>query len=239
MTALLLVCIFGIVPLSAVAAVGADIPGVTDDNGSDEDDSDEGDSDEGGSDEGGSEEGGSDEGGSGEGGSGDGGPPALALGGVPEVNAEGEPEPNAAEGRFGILALPEPERDAAGEQYGGDGNRDCNDGKRDCHNEKADPGCSDGGRTCHNDDTVLTPDPQLGLYLRDDCAIFVKNFSNAVKMSACQTATKATLATGVNSQTACAGFSRQRRPGFKRSDYEACVMSIQLSYSAMGQIFTP
>ena len=81
----------------------------------------------------------------------------------------------------------------------------------------------------------------LGAFARFDCGLFAQNFGSAPsKLAQCQRATQnALLDTAVTAEAACAqqGLNKRRRRGLRRSDYRACVLSVQLTQAAVFRLF--
>jgi len=82
--------------------------------------------------------------------------------------------------------------------------------------------------------------PPLILGERTDCGIFRQNFGgDPAEMNACAVATQQVLSGAAIPAQACAGFDRTRPSGFRRSDYDACLLAMQLSQAALQKFLPP
>ena len=81
----------------------------------------------------------------------------------------------------------------------------------------------------------------LGAFARFDCGLFSQNFGRSpTKLSRCETATLNALRNttlGAEATFAQQGLSRRRPAGFRRSDYRACVLSVNLTQAAVFRLF--
>ncbi len=126
--------------------------------------------------------------------------------------------------------------DAAQTQY----EDDDDDGKKDKKDKKNKKNKKDKDDDDDGDQAAVPPPGGGVLGTRSDCGVFRQNFGgNSTKQGACTVATQRVLTGTETPQQACAAFSKRRPRGFRRSDYGACLRSIQLSQTAVQRVLTP
>lgn len=108
-------------------------------------------------------------------------------------------------------------------------------------------GSGGGNNDNDGDDAGVLPPPLGGvLGTSNTCGLFRQNFggpARAGRLALCVAATNRVLGSVaplvVTPTQACTGtgLSKKRRRGFRRSDYGACVRSVQLTLTGLGRIF--
>ena len=136
----------------------------------------------------------------------------------------------SAFGVAGQLPGQDPEFDAAQSQYDEDdgGNPGGGNGKSDD---------DDDGSKDDEGDEGPGPRPRVVFPERNDCGTFDgQNFTTPAELEACRTASFQFLSGQVTAQQACAGFSQTRARGTRRSDYDACVLALDLALRAQDNL---